>query len=449
MVDLRRIRCRLRPVQVGRALVLLLAGVWVIVVNNARIADNPQASAAYAWLRVPREARLLEVGIVFAAVAVLQPRIWRSRIRDLNWLLLTFISTSLLAVWLAPTYLPAQLQGIYIYVAPLLIFVVAWECEPTRRLLRLLLGLFAAWTALSIAVAMFVQVPEAGAKGDWIHGYFSDAHAFGSFLAIGSCAAFGTFLERGGIGYGLVAGALLLVSYFPANEKVIVFNVLWCGGVLARRLITHPRGWRGWAATVAIGLLVPVVVFVRPSDGEPLLRLNLVQGRRLSELGVVRSWARAWEAITDSPVEAVIGLGPGNYAGLAAARAVQERPDILNRLPRTAREILVQERDEAGTVNSETNTWSNLLAEFGLFGFGVFGVALGLVVLPIYRWNAPPGFDRFAQTLFFVMLGVVFWQGCFTPYTNWADQALSYPMMVVAAYCHRALAVPSGEITAS
>jgi O-antigen ligase len=144
-------------------------------------------------------------------------------------------------------------------------------------------------------------------------------------------------------------------------------------------------------------------------------------------------------AIRDSSVSLVIGLGPGNYAGVAAAAAIHQQPKDFDALPRAAREVLVQEPGEAGAAAWATNTWSTLLAEFGLVGFGVFGAALGRVVPPIYRWNPPPGFDRRAQTLFFVMFSLVLWQGSFTPYTNWAEPVLVYPMMVVAAYCHTAL----------
>lgn len=449
MVAIGRIHRRLRPVQAGRALVLLLTGAWVVVLNNARISDNFPDHAAYSWLRIPRETRLLEAGLLLAVFAILQPRLMRSRIRDLNWLLWVLISTSAIAIWLTPTYLPAQLQGIYVYVAPFLIFAVAWEASPTRRLLGRLIALFCACTAVSIAVGLFVQFPAVGAKGDWVHGFFSDAHVFGSFLAIGSCVAFSVFLEEGGIGYLLGAGALLVVSYFPANEKVIIFNVLWCGGVLAWRLVTHPRGWRGWAATTAASLLVLVVAFGRASGSEPLLRFNLLEGHTLSELGPARAWVHSWSAIADSPIALVIGLGPGNYAGLAAARAIQERPNNLKLLSMAAREVLLEEPGEGGAVAWVTNTWSNLLAEFGLLGFGVFALALCRLVLPLCRWKPPPGFDRRAQILFFVMLGVILWQGCVSPYTNWAEPVLVYPMMAVAAYCHRVSSAASNEAPAS
>ncbi len=61
---------------------------------------------------------------------------------------------------------------------------------------------------------------------------------------------------------------------------------------------------------------------------------------------------------------------------------------------------------------------------------------------------AQPGFGRRAQVLFFVMLGVAPRQGFFTPYTNWGEPALAYPMMVVAASCHRAMRVPLAKAAA-
>jgi O-antigen ligase len=84
-----------------------------------------------------------------------------------------------------------------------------------------------------------------------------------------------------------------------------------------------------------------------------------------------------------------------------------------------------------------TNTWANMLAEFGVLGLSVFALALGRLAWPVWQRHPRPGVERLAQTLFFAMVAVVLWQGFFTPCTNWGEPALAYPMMVVAAFCHR------------
>lgn len=427
------------PAQVGRGVLLLTAGVWVMVLNNSRITQNPLADGAYAWLSVPRAARAVEAVLVLSAFAVLQPRLVRSRQGTLNGLLWLFIGASGVAAWLAPSLLLAQFQGIYIYLAPFLVFLIAWEASPTPRLIRWLCGWFSACLALSI-VALFFQFSAVGAKGDWIHGFFSDAHVLGSFLAIGSCAAFSTFLEQGGTGYGLGAGALFLLSYFPANEKVVLLNAVWFATALSWRWLRHPRGWRTWSALAVATVAALAFVTGRPTDAEPLLRLNLIEGRSLSNLGPVRAWSYTWDAIADSPVTFAVGLGPANYAGLAAAQAVHGQSTVLDLRSKTATEVLLEEPDlVVGAVAWVRNSWSSLLAEFGFVGFGVFGAALGCVVLPIWRWKPPGPFEWRARTVFFAMLAVVVAQGAVSPYTNWAEPVLAYPMMVAAAYCHRVL----------
>ena len=409
----------------------------MILQNNARIGDNVPDHGGYSWLFIPRAMRVLEAGLVAMAFVLLQPLLARSRFRTLNALLWLLMATAVIGALWTPTDFLAQVQGIYVYVAPFLVFLVAWMASPDRLLVARLTRLLSGYVVLSIGVALLVQLPEAGTKGDLIHGFFSDAHMFGSFLAIGSCVAFVRFLEAGGLPTIAVAGVLLAISYYPANEKVIIFNVAFWAVVLAKRLLLHPRGRRGLAVAAAIVPLAVALSLGRGGDAEPLIRAQLLSERKLTEIGPVRSMILSWRVVSASPVELAIGLGPGNYAGLAAATAAQASSRGLMRLSRAARNVLLEDPGEAGAIAWATNTWSNLLAEFGLVGFGIFAAALVRVTLPIYRWRAVDRFDSLVRSAFLATLSVVVWQGCFTPYTNWSEPALVYPMMVLAAYGHR------------
>ena len=42
--------------------------------------------------------------------------------------------------------------------------------------------------------------------------------------------------------------------------------------------------------------------------------------------------------------------------------------------------------------------------------------------------------------MFAAGFGAIVWQGFITPYTNWSEPVLVYPVMVVAAYCYNAAA---------
>jgi hypothetical protein len=180
------------------------------------------------------------------------------------------------------------------------------------------------------------------------------------------------------------------------------------------------------------------VAYAREAASEDLVRTDVFRGRSLSELGPVRAWTNAYRAVAGSPWDVTTGLGPGNFAGLAAARAVEERPITLQSFSRTAREVLDQPPDYVGgAVFWITNTWSNLLAESGFIGLAIFALALGGLAVPVCVRTPASPFDARMRTLFTTMLAVVLWQGVVSPYTNWAEPILAYPMMVVAAYCHR------------
>jgi hypothetical protein len=431
----RRLRRTLSPRSAGRVLLVVLAGVWVILLNNARIGDNVPDHVQYSWFSIPREARLLETAILLAAFALLQPRLLRSRIRFIDGLILAFIAASLLGIWRMPTSLSSQFQGVYVHVAPFLIFSLAWEASLPRRLITGFIAGFGACVVASLAVGLLVQLPAMGVKGDWVHGYFGDAHVFGTFLAVGSCTLFSLFLKEGNVGFALGSAALLAASYFPANEKVIIFNALWIGAATAWRLLTHPAGWRGWAAAAAIAAGAAGVAAAGTPDGEVLIRTDLLRGRDVTEFGPVKAWIYAWEAVEESPLTMVVGLGPGNFAGLAAVRAAEERPASLSAFSRAAREVLDQ-RPVAGMA-WVSNTWSNLLAEFGFLGSTIFVAILGAIVVPIWFWKTTTTHDGRIRILFFAMLAVIVWQGAASVYTNWAEAVLVFPTMVVGAYCYR------------
>jgi hypothetical protein len=81
-----------------------------------------------------------------------------------------------------------------------------------------------------------------------------------------------------------------------------------------------------------------------------------------------------------------------------------------------------------------TNTWSNLLAEFGLLGFILFFALLCQIVSAVKIARVNTRFDATIKVFFYLLLVAALYQGLFTPYTNWEQTIIVYPMMAIAAY---------------
>jgi hypothetical protein len=428
-----------KPRGLERLVLLLFVSVWVILQNNARISDNVPTDAGWSLLSIPRAARVVEAVMLFALFALHHSRLTRVRLGDFVALVWMFILTALVSVALTPTSPVSQFQGVYVYAAPFLLFGWAAAVGPTPRLITRLIAILSIYLALSVAVALFIQLPVLRTRSDYIHGLFSDAHALGAYLAICSCVAFSRFMAVGGVLRLLLAVALLLVSYFPSNEKMIAFNVMWFAGAVAWRLMRHPASRRGLTMAAAAFALASWVAAARTGDIVEWYTVNHGSERRVLEQGPVQAWVRTADVILGSPSDVLVGVGPGNYAGIAAASAIN---DDATRARALSEGGLAALRDttseEAGALGLQSNTWSNLLAEFGIIGFLLFTLTLFQLSWPMLRWHPRNQRDAFARLVCLSGLGAVLWQGFITPYTNWAEPVLVYPVMAVAAYCHNA-----------
>jgi hypothetical protein len=377
----------------------------------------------------------VEAGALFTLFFVYQRQLWRSPLRDFAVVVWLFLFVAVASMMRAPTLYVSQAQGIYLYAAPFMLFAWAVMIRPTDVLARRLITVFSIYLILNIGVVMLLQLPIIRGKSDFIHGLYSDAHVLGAFLAVGSCVAFSRFMAAGGASSLFVATALFLVSYFPANEKMIIFNVVWCLAALCWRLAHHPRSLRALAVSAVCG----VAVLVGATDRQTVnrwLRVDVLTGQQVTELGPVRSWTLAGNALDSAP-ELLVGVGPSNYGGVAAASAVLNQPRQSAVLSVTARALVRDEPElAAGATSWMTNTWANLLAEFGVIGMALFTVALARIAVPIYLWNPRRDPERFVRLLSIVALASIVWQGFIAPYTNWNEPILIYPTMVLAAYCH-------------
>jgi hypothetical protein len=167
------------------------------------------------------------------------------------------------------------------------------------------------------------------------------------------------------------------------------------------------------------------------------------------ELGPFQSWVRAWYVVLDSPSALLVGIGPGNYAGIAAVRAVTDEPARYRALSARARTTLFDAAKDESPLGWVANTWANLLAEFGVLGFFLLFLALLRLSWPIFSWRPAAPENALARTVFLAGLGAIVWQAFITPYTNWSEPVLAFPVMVVAAYCYNAASLDTVSKTHS
>jgi len=429
-------RSRRQAALLDRLVLFLVAAVWVLLYNNARVDVNVNAALGYTLLPIPREARVLEVLVVAMFFLAHQAALSRSKVRDVNAAVWLFAAIAVASVALAPGAVGSQVQGIYAYLAPFLLFLWAYASRPSWRLVRAIVWTFCAYLLVSFVVAVVRQYPVVLTRSDEIRGLFGEAHAFGALLAVGSCASFSRYLWKGGT-VNLAASAMLfLVSYFPANEKMIVFNAAWLVGALVWRFLRQPASRRFFLVAL-FGVTALVGWAAENGRVDDWIRFTATREQPVASLGPIRAWQLAAGVLAESPIRIIVGVGPANFAGVAAMRIAAASDRVGSGLTSEATDVSNQ---DLGGVTWLTNTWSNLLAEFGIAGFLIFGAVFVRIAVPVYRWRAVDDWDQWTRLLCLALIGAVIWQGLFSPYTNWSDPLFAFPAMVFAARCHVAMA---------
>jgi len=413
--------------------VLVLTTVWVILQNNGRVSGSPDVPPAdFIIITVPRITRVLEACILAVGALCFWRRYHLATHGPLLFAIVGLIALGAVGMIRAPGHAVSQFQGIYVYVAPFLVFLWCVVSKPHAGLVKAGYWVLGGYLALCVLYFAGVQLPLNRDRGDWHRGLFGDAHLFGTWLAVVSCVSFSTFLRCGRPGWLLAAVAALGLSLFPANEKMLLFNFAWIGVATIRRL---PRARAGVQAVTLVVLALGSVVLVRglSAAGDRLLRFDFMADRSLSEIGPVAAWPAVWGAYVQDPPALLLGVGPANFGGVAAGRALAT--DRRGATQATVRmESMLVTAGVEGAFLLAANTWSNLAAEFGAIGFLLFALGLATITWPILA--APPreAFGGKVRTFVVCTLLAIVFQGFVTPHTNWAEPALTYPMMLSAAF---------------
>lgn len=382
----------------------------------------------------PREIRFLEV--VLLAFCYLQLLSIRSTtINDVTRSVLVFVLVSvggIIGVGIERT----TIQEVYIRLAPFLVYICAAKLGVEEEDLKKVLKRFSWVLGISIGMAVAYQIPYYGYYEDNVHGFFSDAHVFANFLSVFSIVLIWYYSKNRTLSALLLSILLLALSVYPKNEKVLVLTIMICATII---LFTF-HGKLTWAKGIAVGTTILALGLFSLKSLETYLMDE--SGLRISqvldlglEVGPISAWPIAWNETTTSMKNFLFGLGPGQYGWIAAGSAVASG----------AGSPIAQQFDlefsNDSPINAgflfRTNTWSSLLAEFGVVGFISFWVSLLLISWKVFRSHPINGFQRSMKSAYFAISTIVIFQGFFTPYSNWSESVLTFPMMYIAAFFTR------------
>lgn len=422
-----------------KRILIFLATFWVAIYNNSRIrTDAPTYDVFCIFKDLSKFTRIAEIGVLLVIFIAVISSTDIKNIRKVLVSLLVFFGISVLGIVASPSNFLVQVQGVFVYIGPIIFFICAYGAGINSKDIDFLLNFYFVYTLVNIVATLLYVVPTYQEVGDINQAFFSDAHVFGTFVALISCMFFYKFLISGKSINAFYSLALMAFSFIPSNEKMILFNFLAIVILLIYSYRINPAqnkallyGMGGVGIVGSVILYNKAIAFIDSPDVG--LRITDVVEVGLANLGFVNAWPIALKAIGSSVLTFVFGLGSGNYGGIAAGRFLAEGSD-LSAISQSFYEQLVSGEGLAGAFNIQTNTWSNLLAEYGISGFVVFTISIYAIVRMVN--NASQRSPRFAELklLFFLLFAALVFQGLITPYTNWGDTIFTYPMMFVGGY---------------
>ncbi|MGN6292814.1 MAG: hypothetical protein ACTHMV_08735 [Chitinophagaceae bacterium] len=432
-----------------RKVVLFLATWWVLIYSNARMADVLPTYKVVHLFPIPQPVRILELLIiVFLYVLALATKMTK-RILILNLCILCYLIIAIAALVLGGNVSLDAIQDVYIRVAPFLFFVVVLQgSQVMRSELNFFTKFFTIAISLSAVIALLYQIPFYGYYEDNINGFFEDAHMFGDFLAVFSIVFFYDYIKTKKYSSLFWSFGFLLISTFPKNEKVIAINIFIIGVLFVYDLIRRARGaLTKMSVVTALFILffsgVAYIMSIKDTN-ENLRRANIaINTIGVENIGPTLAWPIAFNEIKKSGFDFFFGVGAGQYGWIAASRSVAAgNASVHSKLFEF--EFNLDNENNSGFL-FRTNTWSSLLAEYGIIGFVLFLVSLVLIVKGVKSYKTTDRLERNLKAAFYSLLALVVLQGFFTPYSNWSSSALTFPMMYLAAHFHQSSYYPQKE----
>lgn len=421
---------------------IYLATFWVIALNNSKIPERLLTYKIFCIFRLPRQVRYIEICIVIIMSIIVFLSTNDKFLRKIIWLLIFFMISALIGIIIHPTLIADQLQGIYIYILPILIFIFSAFLKINKEDILFITKFYSLYLLINIFIGLIFDLPLYGSAGDGIHGLYSDAHVFGTFLAILSCVFFYSYLKTKKLKSLLTSFSLVLFSFLPSNEKMIIFNLITIFLLFIFEYVKF--NFKKKLEYSIILLLVIAFGFNLYSSlliqyfpiGEGGIRLEDVINFGINNVGFITGWPLAVNSILISPLSFLFGLGSANYGGIAAARLLISGGVSNNLISGKFYDQIVSGAGVAGAFVNQTNTWTTLLAEYGIIGFFIFIIILIKLVSAVKKTNMTNNYDNIIKISFFIFFASIIYQGFFTPYTNWGEPILIYPMMILLGYLY-------------
>ena len=383
----------------------------------------------------PREVRIIELLILIVLYLKLLGKSVSKEISKINIYLIVFTIISLLSLFFNGTFSLSGVQEIYIRIVPFIFFVIAVKIGVSERDLKRAISIFSFVLILSTVFAIFYQIPFFGFHEDSITGFFSDAHVFGTILGIISIVCFIDYINYGYRFSAIFSFTILLFTSYPKNEKIVALNVLAIITLLLFHILSQLSSLKKY---LVISTLFISLLFFYPYAENYLLGpdsnsryISLVEFG-IESFGPIIAWPMAWDAISESIKSSLFGVGAGEYGWITAGRNVamgagSKHSKVFDL------EFAPDNINNSGFL-FRTNTWSSLLAEFGLIGFINFIIIQNLIVIGVSKYKTQSRFEKNIKATFYIILMLIIFQGFFTPYTNWSESVLMFPMMYIAAY---------------
>lgn len=358
-------------------LVMVVAAAW----SNIRMLEQVAGYDLFHLLDFPREFRFLELAlIVFAflyAYTSHRRLHGKTQFEHLEWPGVV-VGIGLLGGILNGVGIMDIMQGLYLFVSPLLVYY-------TCRWLKF------SWTELrilgrAIAIILLVNIPAwfyqiitflpVRKTGDDVNGVLRDAHLFATFFYCAALYGLARSVLTRSLGWALVTFAMFSVGFLAFNEKATLFMIpLGVGLVIAA--MGSLRSKRVLTSAIVIIIVVSLLVFSSDmmDQVEVGLRTSVITESSIVELGTVIAYLQLPSVFIDVPHAVLIGVGPGNYGSAIAIRRHVE--GTASQLSKT----YVGDFDLAGYVGAfawRTNYLIGMLVEYGI----VFTL---LLVLFYYR----------------------------------------------------------------
>jgi hypothetical protein len=420
-----------------RKVLLFLVTFWVVIYSNSRMLEGVGTYNIVHLFPIPRTARIIELIILFFLFLFSFSVTMSKRVFIVSVCTLAYTLLALFNLLLKANLTLDGIQDIYIRVAPFLLFtVLAQGNTASRNELLYFVKFFCIVLVINIMIFFFLQLPK-GNHEDHYAGFFEDAHLFCNVLVVFSVVLFYDYLKNRGKLSLILSIGLLAISFFPSNEKVIALTLVAIGFIFFRHILFKNNAI-GKLVILAIVLLSCIGGFkyVQKSEGNLWVRAQILyKNFGIENVGPVMAWPMAYHEIQESATSFLFGLGAGEYGWIAAGRKVMEGKG-------SAHAKLFEFEFSNENVNNagylfRTNTWSSLLAEYGLFGFLVFIWILLSIIKGVRQYVTYDRLERNLRFAFYFILIIVIYQGFFTPYSNWSVSVLMFPAMYLAAFFHR------------